>query len=227
MNHLQGIGGYTSSISGFALHPLHNLCQRSCRWRTPNQDSHLFPASRVVSLVLFALDQSFAFHPGCLQRAQCKAPHPKAQGKDSASKSPLFLVKLCLQLRLLLPVAPYQEWHLPPQIIGDICRRGFPCALSTLSQLINNHSVPSYLCQMCYIIVAQSLSFGFLLMLFVDCGLQLLPLIFHCLLKMKKKKKKGAIIGTAQTAFPVLLSGRQPLYKVSGVVPIHSRLDLA
>jgi len=34
-------------------------------------------------------------------------------------------------------------------------------------------------------------------------------------------KKRGAIIGTVQTAFPVLLSGRQPLYKASGVLPIH------
>lgn len=39
------------------------------------------------------------------------------------------------------------------------------------------------------------------------------------------EKKREAIIGTVQRAFPVLLSGRQPLYKASGVVPIHSRAE--
>lgn len=42
---------------------------------------------------------------------------------------------------------------------------------------------------------------------------------------MNKKKKREAIIGTVQRAFPVLLSGRQPLYKASGVVPIHSKAE--
>lgn len=51
-----------------------------------------------------------------------------------------------------------------------------------------------------------------------------LPLSFKNEYK-KKKKKREAIIGTVQRAFPVLLSGRQPLYKASGVVPIHSRAE--
>lgn len=160
------------------------------------------------------------FLAGSLSRTQSDTLPKAAMERFFFKKPLLFLLKHCLQLHPLPPVAPHQEWHLLPQVIRDLGRRGFPCAFSTLSQLINNHSLPSYLCQMCYITVAQSLSFVFLRMLFVDCELQLLPLIFHCLLKMNKKR--GAIIGTVQTAFPVLLSGRQPLYKTSGVVPIHS-----
>lgn len=65
-----------------------------------------------------------------MSRAESKAL-PKAAMERFFLKT--FAVSFKILLHLLPPVAPHQKWHLLPQIIGVLRRRGFPCVLSSLS----------------------------------------------------------------------------------------------